>query len=69
MCFSEVCNPGRLVEAERVAEAEPVREVSVQIVAGEACPACGQKVTLRAELKKAGRESEYETEKKKRQRG
>ena len=32
------------------------------------CPTCGQKVTLKAELKKAGREGEYEKVKKERQR-
>ena len=56
--MSDVCKPGPVVQS----------EPEVQLIAGESCPTCGQRVTLKAELMKAGRMDKYEAEKKKRQR-
>ena len=66
-CLSERCSPSR--SPDMPSSVSPVvREPVVQLIAGEDCPTCGQTVTLKAELKQAGRGGEYEKVKKERQR-
>ena len=67
-CLSERCNPLARQSADAATLPEPERVPEEQVLAGESCPTCGQKVSLRAELKKSGKEGEYEKVKKERQR-